>query len=71
MTAGKSRPGRRVIVGALLAGLLGMLAGGGLYAALGEQGAFTPALASLAGALAAGVVLLAQARRRAREAQND
>ena len=48
-----------------------MLAGGGLNAALGEQGADTPALALLGGGLALGVVIVAHARRRAREAQDD
>ena len=49
---------------ALLATLIGMLAGAALNAALGEQGADTPALALLGGGLAVGVVLGAQARRR-------
>ncbi len=71
MTEGRFRPGARVVVRALLATLIGMLAGGGLNAALGEQGADTPALALLGGGLALGVVIVAQARRRAREAQDD
>ena len=50
MTEGTFFPGARVVVRALLAALIGMLAGGGLNAALGEQGADTPALALLGGA---------------------
>ena len=53
---------------ALLAVLIGILAGAGLNATLGERGADTPALALLGGALAL-VVFLVQARRRARKAQ--
>lgn len=45
----------------MLATLIGLLAGN---AALGEQGADTPALALLGGALALGAVLVAQVRRR-------
>ncbi len=71
MTEGGSRPRARVVVRALLAVLVGMLAGGALNAALGEQGADTPALALLGGGLALGVVLVAQARRRARDVQDD
>ena len=71
MTEGRFRPGARGVVRALLAAVIGMLAGGGLNAALGEQGADTPALALLGGGLALGVVIVAQARRRAREAQDD
>ena len=71
MTEGRFRPGARVVVRALLAVLIGMLAGGGLNAALGEQGADTPALALLGGALGLGGVILAQARRRAQGAQDD
>ena len=47
-----------------------MLAGGGLNAALGEQGADTPALALLGGGLALSVVIAVQARRRARRARD-
>ena len=64
MPEGRSRPGARVVVRALLAVLIGMLAGGALNAALGEQGADTPALALLGGGLALVVVLVAPARRR-------
>ena len=71
MTEGRLRPGARVVVRALLAALIGMLAGGGLNAALGEQGADTPALALLGGGLALGIVIVARARRRAREARED
>lgn len=53
---------------ALLAVLIGILAGAGFNATLGEKGADTPALALLGGALAL-AVLLVQARRRARKAQ--
>ncbi len=61
---GRSFPGARVIVKALLAASIGMLAGAALNAALGEQGADTPALALLGGGLALGVVLVARGRRR-------
>ncbi len=71
MTERRFRPGARVVVRALLAALIGMLAAGGLNAALGEQGADTPALALLGGGLALGIVIVAQARRRAREAKDD
>lgn len=52
---------------ALLAVLIGFLAGAGFNAMLGDQGADTPALALLGGLLALGVFLL-QARRRTRKA---
>ncbi len=65
MTEGRFRPGARVVVRALLAALIGMLAGGGLNAALGEQGADTPALALLGGGLALGIVIVWETRRRA------
>ena len=71
MTEGRSHLGVRVIVRALLATLIGMLVGGGLNAALGERGADTPVLALLGGELALGSVIVAQARRRARETQDD
>ena len=64
MPEGRSRPGARGVLRAVLATLVGMLAGAGLNAALGEQGADTPALALLGGGLALGVVRVAQARRR-------
>ena len=71
MTEGRFRPGARVVVRALLAALIGMLAGGGLNAALGEQGADTPALALLGGGLALGVVIVWETRRRAQGARED
>jgi len=52
---------------ALLAVLIGILAGAAFNAMLGEKGADTPALALLGGALAL-VVFLVQAHRRARKA---
>jgi len=67
MTGARFRPDGRVVVRALLALLIGMLAGGGLNAALGEQGADTPALALLGGGLGLGVAVVAQARRRAHQ----
>ncbi len=69
--ASRFRPGARVVVRALLAVLIGLLAGGGLNAGLGEQGADTPALALLGGGLALGVVIVRETRRRAREARED
>lgn len=66
-----SRARSRVVVRALFAALIGMLAGGALNATLGEQGADTPALALLGGAVGLGVVLVARARRRARGARDD
>ena len=68
MTEGRSRSKARVVGKTLLAVLIGMLAGGGLNAALGEKGADTPALALLGGGLAL-VVVFVQARRRARKPQ--
>ena len=65
----RSRPKARAIGRALLTVLIGMLAGGGLNAALGEKGADTPTLALLGGGLAL-VVVLVQARRRARKPQD-
>lgn len=67
MTEGRFRPDGRFVIRALLALLIGMLAGGAFNAALGEQGADTPALALLGGALALGGVIVARARRRSRE----
>ena len=71
MTEEKSRLGARFVVKALLAVLIGMLAGAGFNALLGEQGADTPAFSLLGGALALAVVIAARARRRARKAQGD
>ena len=53
---------------AVLAVLIGMLAGGGLNAALGEKGADTPALALIGGAIAL-VVVVVQARRRGKKSR--
>ena len=71
MRGRRFRPDARAVVRALLAVLIGMLAGGALNAALGDQGADTPALALLGGALALGIVVVARARRRARESRNE
>ncbi len=54
---------------ALLAVLIGFLAGAGFNAMLGDRGADTPALALLGGAMGL-VVYLLQARRRAGKAQS-
>ena len=62
----ESRTKARSIGKALLAVLIGFLAGAGFNAMLGDQGADTPALALLGGALGLGVSLL-RARRRARK----
>ena len=64
----ESRTKARPIGKALLAVLIGFLAGAGFNATLGERGADTPALALLGGALGLGVFLL-QARRRTRKVQ--
>ena len=71
MTGRRFRPDARVLVRTLLAVLIGMLAGGAFNAALGDQGADTPALALLGGALGLGIVAVARARRRAGEARGD
>ncbi len=71
MTGRRFRPDARVLVRTLLAVLIGMLAGGAFNAVLGDQGADTPALALLGGALALGIVAVARARRRAGEARGD
>ena len=63
----ESRTKARSIGKALLAVLIGFLAGAGFNAVLGDQGADTPALALLGGALGLGV-FLSQLRRRARKA---
>ena len=64
MNEARSRPKTHVAVRALLAVLIGILAGAGFNAMLGEKGADTPALALLGGAVAL-VVLLVRARLRA------
>ena len=71
MTGRRLRPDARVVVTTLLAVLIGMLAGGAFNAALGDQGADTPALVLLGGAVALAIVLVARARRRARESRNE
>ncbi|MXY25087.1 MAG: hypothetical protein F4Y45_11265 [Acidobacteria bacterium] len=71
MTKRRSGPGARVVVRALVAVLIGMLAGGGFNAALGEQGADTPALALLGGGLALVAVIVWEIRRRARQTEGD
>ena len=71
MTGRRLRPDARSVARALLAVLIGMLAGGAFNAALGDQGADTPALALLGGALALAIVVLTRARRRARESRDE
>ena len=71
MTEGRFHPKTRVVMKALLATLIGMLAGGAFNASLGEQGADTPAFVLIGGVLGLGGVIVAQARRRARNAQED
>ena len=71
MTEGRFHPKTRVVMRALLATLIGMLAGGAFNASLGEQGADTPAFVLIGGVLGLGGVIVAQARRRARDAQED
>ena len=68
---GRFRLDARAVARALLAVLIGMLAGGAFNAALGEQGADTPALALLGGAVALVIVVVTRARRRARGARED
>ena len=71
MTEGRFHPKTRVVMKALLTTLIGMLAGGAFNASLGEQGADTPAFVLIGGVLGLGGVIVAQARRRARNAQDD
>ncbi len=71
MTGRRFRPDARALARALLAVLIGMLAGGAFNAGLGDQGADTPALALLGGALALGIVVLTRARRRARGSRDE
>ncbi len=71
MSEGRFHPKTRVVMRALLATLIGMLAGGAFNASLGEQGADTPAFVLIGGVLGLGGVIVAQARRRARDAQED
>ena len=71
MTAERLRSSARVAARCLLPAAIGMLAGAGFNAALGEQGADTPALALLGGALGLGVAIVVRARRRTRDARDD
>ena len=71
MTAERSRFNAGVAGRALLAVVAGMLAGGVFNASLGDQGADTPAFSLLGGAVALGVLVAVNARRRAREVRND
>ena len=68
MTEERPRSKVQIVGRTLLAMLIGVLGGAGLNAMLGEKGADTPALALLGGGIALVVVLL-QARRRARKAR--
>ncbi len=70
MTAEGFRPAARVAARYLLPAAVGMLVGGAVNAALGEQGADTPALALLGGALALGVAIVVRTRGRARAARD-
>ena len=71
MTKGTSGPASRGVVRALLAILIGMIAGGAFNAMLGEKGADTPAFVLIGGVLGIGVVMVARVRRRARKAQDN
>lgn len=71
MTNGRFLPEKSDMLRALLAMLIGMLAGGAFNASLGDQGADTPAFVLIGGVLGLGGVLVAQARRRARDSQGD
>ena len=71
MRAGRFRSAARVGARLLLPTVLGMLAGGAFNAALGGQGADTPALALLGGGVALGVAFAVRARRRVRAAGYD
>ncbi len=61
----------RVVAKVVPVVLIGMLAGGALNVALGERGADTPALAVVGGGVAFAVAILAEVRRRARNAPDD
>lgn len=69
MTEGRPRSKAHLVGRALLALLIGIVAGAGLSAALGDKGADTPVLALFGGA-AALVVVLVRARRKARAARD-
>ncbi len=70
MVAGRFCPGARVAAKSLFPAVLGMLVGGAVNAALGEQGADTPALALIGGGLALGAATVVRARRRSRAARD-
>ena len=70
MAKGRLSPRARVVARALLAALIGIIAGVLFNAWLGEQGADTPAFSLLGGGLAVVVVIVAQARRRGRAARD-
>ena len=71
MTEARFHPKTRVVIRTLFATLIGMLAGGAFNASLGEQGADTPAFVLIGGVLGLGGAIVAQARRRARNTQDD
>lgn len=66
MTERRSRPRMPAFVKALVAMMLGILAGGAFNFMLGDQGADTPAFAIYGGALAL-VIYIVQARLRSRK----
>ncbi len=68
MSERRPRSKAHAIGRAVLAVLIGILAGAGFNAALGERGADTPALALIGGAIAL-VVVVVQARRRGKGSQ--
>lgn len=70
MAEGRFSPRGRVAARAVLAALIGMIAGALFNAWLGEQGADTPAFSLLGGGMAVVVVIVVQARRRGRAAQD-
>lgn len=71
MTEGKSCPASRDVVRVALPVLIGMLAGGAFNAALGEQGADTPAFLLIGGVLGIASAIAARVRRRGRETRDD
>ncbi len=70
MAEGRFRPLARVVAKAVVAALIGMIAGALFNAWLGEQGADTPAFSLLGGGLAVVAVIVVQARRRGRAARD-